>query len=74
MAKKLKSKKFKEFVTYSSLIEPWSEWGQEFTDEKEMKEFKKHPNLSVLNFGLLFKIWQELKSIRHEIKRERIIK
>jgi hypothetical protein len=74
MRKKIKVKKFKEFVSFSSLIDPFQEWGREFTDEKEMKDFKKSPSFNSLFFGILVKIWKELKNIREELKRERLIK
>jgi hypothetical protein len=56
------------------LIDPFQEWGREFTDEKEMKDFKKSPSFNPLFFGILVKIWKELKNIREELKRERLIK
>ena len=67
-------KKFREVVSYSSLIGSFSNWGQEFKVEKEAQKFKKSPSIDALKLAYLDRILYSLKDIHRELKREKIIK
>jgi len=68
------TKKFEEFVSYSSLVSSSNNWGQKFTSRLSAKEFKESPTFDVLNIAYLISILKSLNKIKNLLERERIRK